>query len=288
MADDDRTRSAHLTGILRKTMMTDAIRLDGRVAIITGGAGGIGAATARLMAARGARLVIADINEDRAQSLAAELPDALALALDLEHQSSIKAMIAASLAHYGRIDILHNNAALLGPDIAQRDGSIEEMDTELWDRTYRVNVRGPMIACREALPHLRAVKGNIVNTVSNLALQGHIIQAAYSSSKAAIIQMTRAIAASHGHHGVRCNAVAPGMTSTPALLEAFPPVLRALVEAETLRPQLGEPEDIAEAVAFLASDAARNITGQVLVSDGGCASHVPGLAGFQKFFGDHA
>jgi NAD(P)-dependent dehydrogenase (short-subunit alcohol dehydrogenase family) len=264
--------------------MGSAIELDGKVAIITGGAGGIGAATARLMAERGARIVVADIAFARAEALAAALPDALAVPLDLEHQSSIKALIAATVAHYGQLDILHNNAALLGPEIAQRDGNIEEMDTELWDRTYRVNVRGTMIACREALPHLRATRGCIVNTVSNLALQGHIIQAAYSSSKAAIIQMTRAIAASHGRHGIRCNAVAPGMTSTPALLEAFPPVLRQLVEEETLRDQLGEPEDIAEAVAFLASPAARNITGQILVSDGGCASHVPGLAGFRTFF----
>jgi NAD(P)-dependent dehydrogenase (short-subunit alcohol dehydrogenase family) len=268
--------------------MTDAIRLDGKVAVITGGAGGIGAATARLMTARGAKVAIADIAFEAAQALAAELPGALAITLDLEHQSSIKAMIAKAVSHYGQLDILHNNAALLGPEIAQADGDIEGMDTDLWDRTYRINVRGTMIACREALPHLRATRGNIVNTVSNLALQGHLIQSAYSSSKAAIIQMTRAIAASHGKQGVRCNAVAPGMTSTPALLSAFPPVLRQLVEDETLRDQLGEPDDIAEAVAFLASPAARNITGHVLVSDGGCASHVPGLAGFRTFFEDHA
>ncbi len=269
-------------------MSGDAIRLDGKVAIITGGAGGIGAATARLMTARGARVVIADIAEDAARTLAAELPGALAVMLDLEHQSSIKALIAAVAAHYGQLDILHNNAALLGPEIARRDGDVEVMDTDLWDRTYRVNVRGTMIACREALPLLRRSKGNIVNTVSNLALQGHVIQAAYSSSKAAIIQMTRAIAASHGVHGVRCNAVAPGMTMTAALREAFPPVLRKAVEDETLRDQLGDPDDIAEAVAFLASSAARNITGQVLVSDGGCASHVPGIAQFRTFFtGEH-
>jgi NAD(P)-dependent dehydrogenase (short-subunit alcohol dehydrogenase family) len=268
--------------------MADAIRLDGKVAVITGGAGGIGAATARLMTARGAKVAIADIAVDAAQALAAELPGALAIALDLEHQSSIKAMIAKAVSHYGQLDILHNNAALLGPEIAQADGDIEGMDTDLWDRTYRINVRGTMIACREVLPHLRATKGCIVNTVSNLALQGHLIQSAYSSSKAAIIQMTRAIAASHGKQGVRCNAVAPGMTRTPALLSAFPPVLRQLVEDETLRDQLGEPDDIAEAVAFLASPAARNITGHVLVSDGGCASHVPGLAGFRTFFEDHA
>jgi NAD(P)-dependent dehydrogenase (short-subunit alcohol dehydrogenase family) len=238
------------------------------------------------MTARGAKVAIADIAFDAAKAMAAELPDAFAIALDLDHQSSIKAMIAEAVSHFGQLDILHNNAALLGPEIAQADGDVEGMDTDLWDRTYRINVRGTMIACREALPHLRATRGNIVNTVSNLALQGHLIQSAYSSSKAAIIQMTRAIAASHGKQGVRCNAVAPGMTSTPALLSAFPPVLRQLVENETLRDQLGEPEDIAEAVAFLASPAARNITGHVLVSDGGCASHVPGLAGFRTFFED--
>ncbi|WP_188062744.1 SDR family NAD(P)-dependent oxidoreductase [Sphingobium sp. KCTC 72723] len=268
-------------------MQADAIRLDGKVAIITGGAGGIGAATAQLMAARGARVAIADIAFDVAQALAATLPDALAVALDLESEVSTQAMIAATIAHFGRLDILHNNAALLGPDIAQQDGDIEHMGMALWDRTYAVNVRGTMVACRAALPHLRATRGNIVNTVSNLALQGHMIQAAYSSSKAAIIQMTRSIAASHGPDGIRCNAVAPGMTMTPALRAAFPPPLRAAVEAETLRDQLGDPDDIAQVAAFLASDAARNITGQLIVADGGCASHVPGIAQFRAFFGEH-
>ena len=268
-------------------MQADAIRLDGKVAIITGGAGGIGAATAQLMAARGARVAIADIAFDAAQALAATLPDALAITLDLESETSTQDMIAATVAHFGRLDILHNNAALLGPDIAQQDGDIEHMATALWDRTYAVNVRGTMVACRAALPHLRTTRGNIVNTVSNLALQGHMIQAAYSSSKAAIIQMTRSIAASHGPDGIRCNAVAPGMTMTPALRAAFPPPLREAVEAETLRDQLGDPDDIAQVAAFLASDAARNVTGQLIVADGGCASHVPGVAQFRTFFGEH-
>ncbi|NLR71936.1 SDR family oxidoreductase [Novosphingobium sp. ERN07] len=269
-------------------MTGDAIRMDGKVAIVTGGAGGIGAATARLITARGAQVVIADIMAERAQALAAELSGALAIALDLEQESSVEAMIAQTVAHFGRLDVLHNNAALLGPDIAQADGDVEHMATALWDRTYAVNVRGTMIACRAASPHLVKTHGNIVNTVSNLALQGHLIQAAYSSSKAAVIQMTRAIAASHGKQGVRCNAVAPGMTMTPALREAFPSALRQVVEDETLRDQLGDPQDIAEAVAFLASDAARNITGQVLVCDGGGASHVPGISGFRSFFaGEH-
>lgn len=264
-------------------MGADAIRLDGKVAIVTGGAGGIGAATARLLTARGARVAIADIAADRAGALAAELPGALAIALDLEVEASVEEMVERTVGHFGRLDVLHNNAALLGPEIARADGDVEHMATALWDRTFVVNVRGTMIACRAALPHLRASGGNIVNTVSNLALQGHLIQAAYASSKAAIIQLTRAIAASHGRQGVRCNAVAPGMTTTPALTAAFPPALRQTVEDETLRDRLGDPGDIAEVVAFLASDAARNVTGQVLVADGGCASHVPGLAGFRRF-----
>ncbi|MBT0668251.1 SDR family oxidoreductase [Novosphingobium profundi] len=270
-------------------MVADATRMDGKVVLITGGAGGIGAATARLLARRGAQVAIADIAFAAARALAEELPGSLAVQLDLEQAESIEAMVARTREHFGRLDVLHNNAALLGPEIAANDTDVERMDTLLWDRTYAVNVRGTMIACRAALPHLRESRGAIVNTVSNLALQGHLIQAAYSSSKAAIIQMTRAIAASHGVHGVRCNAVAPGMTMTPALREAFPAPLREAVEAETLRDQLGDPEDIAEAVAFLASDAARNITGQVLVSDGGCSSHVPGIGLFRQFFaGDHA
>ncbi|BEV01923.1 SDR family oxidoreductase [Novosphingobium olei] len=270
-------------------MSADAIRLDGKVAIVTGGAGGIGAATARLMTARGAHVAIADINGEAANALAGELPGAIAIEMNLEDESAVVDMIARTVSHYGRLDVLHNNAALLGPDVARADGDVETMDTALWDRTYAVNLRGTMIACRAALPHLRATRGNIVNTVSNLALQGHIIQAAYSSSKAAVIQLTRAIAASHGKAGVRCNAVAPGMTLTPALKEAFPPLLRQTVEGETLRDQLGEPDDIAQAVAFLASDAARNVTGHVLVADGGGASHVPGLPGFRAFLsGDHA
>ena len=226
--------------------MADAMRLEGRVAIITGGAGGIGSATARLMTERGARVVVADIALERAQSLAATLPGAVACGVDLADEASIRQLVAATLRICGRLDILHNNAAALDPDLAPLDGDIEHMQTAVWDRTFTVNLRGTMMLCREALPHLRAAgNGAIVNTVSNLALQGHLIQAAYSASKAGLVQLTRSIAASHGRQGVRCNAVAPGMTLTPSLVAAFPAELRRVVEQETLRDRLGAPQDSA-------------------------------------------
>ena len=265
--------------------MTGSLSLTGKVAIITGGAGGIGVETAKLMIERGARVAIADLAEARAIQAARDMQaavadSAIAVQLDLASEQSIKDMIRTVVTSFGRLDILHNNAAALSREIAEADRDVGSMPTGVWDTAFTVNCRGPMIAIREALPHLVKTGGVIVNTVSNLALQGHIIQSAYSASKAALIQMTRSVAASHGRQGVRCNAVAPGMTMTPALKEAFPAHIRKLVEDETLRDQLGDPRDIAEVVAFLASDAARNITGQCIVADGGLASHVPGFGGF--------
>ncbi|MFT4089456.1 MAG: SDR family oxidoreductase [Asticcacaulis sp.] len=268
------------------TQALGRLNLAGKVIIITGAAGGLGAATARLMALRGARLVLANRRIEGAQALAEELQaqgtQALAVQFDLGDEDSIKGLIARTVEHYGRIDVLHNNAADLSPEVSAGDHGILGMDTEIWDRVFRVNVRGTMVACREALPHLLTHgEGAIINVVSSLALQGHIVQNAYSSSKAAIIQMTRCIAAAHGPQGVRANALAPGLTLTPQVAKVFPDAVRTLVEKETLRDRLGEPEDIAELAAFLASGAAANINGQLLVSDGGCTTHVPDIAGYR-------
>ncbi|MBT9386784.1 SDR family oxidoreductase [Pseudooceanicola sp. CBS1P-1] len=263
--------------------------LEGKVALITGGAGGIGAATCRIMAESGARIVVADIATDRAEAVAADLRasghEAIALTLDLGSEDSIRAMYRATEARYGRLDIVDNNAALLTADQAQRDGDIEHMRTDDWDAAFAVNTRGTMISCREALRLMTpARRGVIINTASNLALQGNVIQAAYSASKAAVIQMTRAIATSHGKLGIRCNAVLPGLTGTPSALAHLPAELRETVEEETLTPGLGAPEDIAHLVAFLASDAARYITGQAMAADGGTSVHVPGYARLNRFF----
>ena len=261
--------------------MQDAISLEGKVFIVTGGAGGIGAESLRLAGKRGANLVVADIDLASAENLAQELVESgsevMAVRVDLAEEASIEAAAKDIISHFGAVDVLNNNAAAISPEIAAKDSNVEEMDTAIWDLSYSVNVRGAMLMARAFLPELVKSRGNIINTVSNLALQGHIVQCAYSSSKAALIQLTRSIAASHGRKGVRCNAVAPGMTLTPALKDAFPAEIRKIVEESTLRDQLGEPIDIAETIVWLASDAARNVTGQVVVADGGLSCHVPEL-----------
>jgi NAD(P)-dependent dehydrogenase (short-subunit alcohol dehydrogenase family) len=259
-------------------------QLDGKIAIITGAAGGIGAATARLFAQRGAKVVVADLNRAAADNVAASIgSEAFAWEIDLAHEESIGRLFAAALDRFGRIDILNNNAADLSPGVAGRDHDIESMPTDVWDRTFRVNVRGTMLCCKQALPIMTAQGGgSIINTASNLGLQGNVGQAAYAASKAAVMQLTRSIAASHGRRGIRCNSVSPGLVLTPGARANLPPELLEIVASETLTPHLGAPEDLAHAVAFLASDESRYVTGHNLVVDGGTSSHVPGFAQFSR------
>lgn len=266
--------------------MYDALSLDGKVAIVTGGAGGIGQATIELAIGRGARVAVADINLNGAQTVAAKYGDAaLAVEVDLTDEASIIAMVKRVAEHFGRIDILHNNATAVGAELVAADRGVGEMPTWAWDTLFNVNCRGTMIVTREALPYLIKTRGAIVNTVSGLGLQGNIVSAGYGATKAALIQLTRSVATAYGRKGVRCNAVAPGLILTETVAKDFPAEWRKLVEDETLRDRAGAPEDIAEVVLFLASDAARNITGQTLVADGGVSAHVPGFAAYLKAFG---
>jgi NAD(P)-dependent dehydrogenase (short-subunit alcohol dehydrogenase family) len=236
----------------------------------------------------GATVVAADIDEAAAARTAdlvrAAGGRALAVAADLADADSIQAMIGAAVAFGGALHVLVNNAADLSPGLAQCDSDAESLDVAVWDRTFLVNARGTMLACKYALPHLRATHGAIVNVASNLALQGQVIQVAYSASKAAVLQLTRAIATSHGRRFVRCNAVSPGLTVSPAARANLPPSLLDIVEGETPTPYLGEPEDIAAAIIFAASDGARYMNGHNLVVDGGTVAHVPGLARFSQLF----
>jgi NAD(P)-dependent dehydrogenase (short-subunit alcohol dehydrogenase family) len=271
---------------------SDHRELDHKVAIVTGAGGGIGSATARLLASRGARVVLADIQVQAAERVADLVEraggSALSLYLDLADEDSIKSLVRSTLDRFGRIDVLHNNAADLSPDLSVRDRDVEAMEAEVWDRTFKVNVRGTMLSCKHVLPHMAANGGgSIINTASNLGMQGNLGQAAYAASKAAVIQLSRSIATSHGRRGIRCNTVSPGLVMTPAARDNLPPQLHEIVAGETLTPYLGVPEDIANAVAFLASDAARYVTGHNLVVDGGTVAHVPGFARFGELFGAH-
>ncbi len=265
-------------------------QLDNKIAIITGAAGGIGAATAHVLAERGAKLVLADIDQQAVDALARQIDPtgcaAFGIYLDLADEAAIQAMIGFALEKFGKIDVLHNNAADLSPANAGRDRDIETMPVEVWDRTFHVNVRGTMLCCKYVLPHMvNQGGGSIINTASNLGLQGNVGQAAYAASKAAVMQLTRSIAASHGRRGIRCNTVSPGLVMTPAARNHLPPRLHDIVASETLTPYLGAPEDIAHAVAFLAGDESRYVTGHNLIVDGGTASHVPGFAQFSELTG---
>jgi NAD(P)-dependent dehydrogenase (short-subunit alcohol dehydrogenase family) len=265
-------------------------QLDNKIAIITGAGGGIGAATARVLAERGAKLVLADIDMPAVEALVRRIDPtggrALGVHLDLADEAAIQAMIGLALEKFGKIDVLHNNAADLSPANAGRDRDIETMLVEVWDRTFHVNVRGTMLCCKHVLPHMVSQGGgSIINTASNLGLQGNIGQSAYAASKAAVMQLTRSIAASHGRRGIRCNTVSPGLVMTPAARNHLPPRLHDIVASETLTPYLGAPEDIAHAVAFLAGDESRYVTGHNLIVDGGTASHVPGFAQFSELAG---
>lgn len=254
-------------------------RFTDQVAIVTGGASGIGEATCRRLVAEGATVVIADVDADRAQSLAAELgPTAVAQAFDAADVATIERLVGSTLARFGRLDVLHNNAALSSPAVHARDRNAIDIEFETWDQVMAVNLRGYLAGCKYALPAmLRQGRGAIVNTASTGGLAGDITRMAYSVSKAGIIGLTRQIATHHGRQGIRCNAVAPGLVLTPGTRGAAANVID-VIQRHLLVPEVGEPQDIAALVCFLASDEARYINGQTYVADGGMLAHNPTMA----------
>ena len=252
--------------------------LDGKVGVVTGAGSGIGRATASRMASEGARVVVADINLDDAKETVATIEnaggEAVAQWVDIGEEDAVEAMVRAAVETFGRLDCLHNNAANV--TVVPQDLEVAGMDVEVWDATMRVNLRGAMLGCKHAIPQMLSQGGGVIVNTSSMAGQfGDLNRVAYGVSKAGIDSLTRYVATQYGKQGIRCNAIAPGVVDTPALAANVPAEQVEMFLRSAVTPTLGKPDDIAGVVVFLASDAARFITGQVINVDGGMAIHTP-------------
>jgi NAD(P)-dependent dehydrogenase (short-subunit alcohol dehydrogenase family) len=265
--------------------------LNEKVAMVTGAASGIGRASSLIMARRGARLMITDVDAPSAQAVVDEISSAggeAAYSLcDITQPEQIEAAIAATVSRFGRIDVLHNNAALVTQKTLEEDTDILTIGIDTWDAVFAANVRGTMLGCRFAVREmLKTGGGSIINTSSMYGIGAFVRMPAYSVSKAAINSLTQMVATRWGREGIRCNAVAPSVIMTPLVKRFLPEELIRANRDSTLTGWLGEPEDVGNVVAFLASDDARYLTGQIYAVDGGTTAHLPTYADARRVFGD--
>lgn len=255
--------------------------LAGKVAIVTGGAGGIGAATSAALAAAGAAVVVADVEgAPIAEVVGGILARGLRAAgrmVDVSSEDSVRDLVGFTVDTFGGVDVLDNNAALTAA--IARDRDVITMPVELWDEVMAVNLRGPMLMCKHTVPlMIERGGGSVINIASGQGLSGDRTMVAYGSSKGGLIALTRFVAAAYGDRGIRCNAVAPGLIKTAALDADMPEPVQEMIRRNNLVPRLGIPDDVAEIVTFLASPAAGFITGQVISVDGGFLAHLPTMA----------
>jgi 2-hydroxycyclohexanecarboxyl-CoA dehydrogenase len=246
------------------------VRLEGRPALVTGGASGIGAATVRRLAAEGARVAVADLDEAGARAVAGEV-DGLAVPMDVTDTASVRAGVEAAVGELGPLDVLVNNAGG-GRDAPEFFVNTSE---EAWDHLLVLNLRSVLAVTHAVLPGMqRRKRGAIVNVASEAGRGGSQANVVYSAAKAGVIGFTKAIALEGAHYAVRCNAVAPGPIATP-LLEAVADasdlgarLRQGMIDATAMgRP--GDPDEVAAAIAFLASDDASFITGETVGVSGG-------------------
>ena len=254
-------------------------RLVGKVAVVTGGGGGIGGASAQALAAEGAAVVVVDVDEEAARRTAAEISGsgrtAEAITADLSDEDHVQRAVAATVSRFGRLDVLHNNAALTESDFLSRDTAVPDLDLAVWERTMAVNLRSQMLTCKHAVPEMvRGGGGSIINMSSGAAMKGDRTRTAYGVSKAGVNALTMYVAASHGKQGVRVNTIVPGLILTQAVRAHLNERTLAHLAEICLTPYLGQPCDVADLVVFLASEQSRYITGQMIVIDGGMSAHV--------------
>ena len=270
-------------------MLQENGALSGKAAVVTGGASGIGKAVVARLHNAGAYVCIADINLDLARAVAMELDPSqkrvVAVRCDIGEDDQIRSAVETAVERFGRLDVMHNNAALLDTDVLENDKDIRTIPIDTWDRVMAVTLRGTMLGCRHAVnAMLKSGGGSIINTSTMLSLAADNIVPAYSVSKAGINMLTQWVAAKYGRQGIRCNAVAPSVIRTPLIERAMPAEYVKLHQDAALTPDLGTPDDVAAIVEFLAGDNSRYITGQIIRADGGTTTTVPVYAAARKFF----
>jgi NAD(P)-dependent dehydrogenase (short-subunit alcohol dehydrogenase family) len=263
--------------------LPNGVLVQGKIAIITGAGANIGEACAKMLAAQGAKVVVADINVEGADRVAGEIVasggTAFAHAVDLGDEASIAALVAAVMARFGRIDILHNNAANTAASQMTRDGALTAMDAEVWDAAFDINTRGTMLMTKHVAPHMMAGGGgSILNTSSGVSILGDVLNPAYSASKAAVNALTRNTATQFGRANIRCNAILPGLVLSPVARAQMTEAQLAMIQRHVLLPRDSVADDIAGAVLWLSSDLGSFVTGQIISVDGGICHHQPHYA----------
>jgi NAD(P)-dependent dehydrogenase (short-subunit alcohol dehydrogenase family) len=247
-------------------------RLDGKVALITGGASGMGRVAASLFAAEGAKVVLADVADEAGRQAAKEIEaaggESTYVHADVSNEGDARAMVEAAVERFGALHVLYNNAGVMLAD----DGSVDSTDASVWDRTLDINVKGVAFGCKHGIPAMIASGGgSIVNVASFVAWMGAATsQTAYTASKGAVLSMTREIAVEYARRGIRCNALCPGPIDTPLLAELLSdPARRQRRFVHIPMGRLGQAEELAKAALFLASEESSYMTGASLIVDGG-------------------
>ena len=244
-------------------------RLDGKVAVITGAAGGIGREAALLFSEQGASVVVADVGREAGEQTAADCGRAIFVEVDVSNAESVRALYAAAIAAYGGVDILYNNAGIMPAD----DDSILITEPDAWDRVQAINAKGVYLCCKYGIPHLlERGGGSVINVASFVALVGAATsQIAYTASKGAVLSMSRELAVQFARQGVRVNALCPGPVETPLLMRLFSDNPGAYERRRVHLPmgRLATAREIANAALFLASDDSSYVNGATFLVDGG-------------------